>query len=112
MTLHLAPGTAWTDILQRAATVAPEAFAADRLRNLFAGEWHDVGTPSAVRTPVDGTILTQLSRVDADTALRAVRASAAEHQRWAATPLDERKARVVAALDALTEHRDLLAMTL
>jgi acyl-CoA reductase-like NAD-dependent aldehyde dehydrogenase len=112
MTLRLAPGTAWNDVLQRAATVAPEAFAADRLRNLFAGEWQDVGAPSPVRTPVDGAVLTQLSRVDADTALRAVRAAADEHRRWATTPLGERKARVVAALDALTEHRELLAMTL
>jgi len=112
MTLRLAPGTAWTEVLQRATAAAPEAFAADRLRNLFAGQWHDVGTPSPVRTPIDGTVLTQLPRVDADTALRAVRASADEHRTWACTPLADRRARVVEALDALTSHRDLLAMTL
>src|SRR5205814_6645306 len=38
--------------------------------------------------------------------------AAAEHRDWAATPLSERRARVVAALDALTAQRDLLALLL
>jgi acyl-CoA reductase-like NAD-dependent aldehyde dehydrogenase len=112
MTFRLAAGTGWDEILRRATQAAPEGFVDGRLRNLFAGQWHDVGTPSAVRTPVDGTVLIDLPRIDADTAKRAVRSAADEHRRWAATPLAERKARVSAALDALTEHRDLLALTL
>jgi acyl-CoA reductase-like NAD-dependent aldehyde dehydrogenase len=112
MTLRLAPATAWNDVLVLAAAAAPEAFRADRLRNCFAGAWHDVGTPSVVHTPVDGTPLTALSRVDADTAREAVHAAAAEHRRWTDTPLAERKRRVAAAVDLLTEHRDLLALTL
>jgi acyl-CoA reductase-like NAD-dependent aldehyde dehydrogenase len=113
MTLRLAPGTAWADVLRRASTaVAPEAFAGDRLRNLYAGEWHDTGTPSPMYTPVDGSLLTHLGRLDAETALGAVRAAADAHHQWSAVDLDERKVRVSAALDALTEHRDLLAMLL
>jgi acyl-CoA reductase-like NAD-dependent aldehyde dehydrogenase len=112
MSLTLAPGTAWHDVLARVAAAAPEAFAADRLRNLYAGRWHDAGTPAELRTPVDGTLLTQLAKLDAATAAGAVRAATAAHRVWSATPLAERKARVAAAVDALALHRDLLALTL
>src|SRR5262249_32745296 len=63
-------------------------------------------------TPVDGTELTYLSRVDAPTARAAVHSAAVSHAAWAGTSLADRKARVAAALDALTEHRDLLALLL
>ena len=112
MSLMLAPGTAWADVLARIAAVAPEAFAADRLRNLYAGRWHDVGTPAELRTPVDGTLLTHLAKVGAGIAAQAVAAAQRAHLDWAGTPLAERKARVAAAVDALSEHRDLLALAL
>jgi acyl-CoA reductase-like NAD-dependent aldehyde dehydrogenase len=112
MSLRLAPGTAWTEILNRAVATAPEAFTDDRLHNLTEGVWVDSGTPSTLRTPVDGTVLAQLPRLDAEAAQRAVLASAAEHRTWAATPLDARRERVVAALDELTAQRDLLAKLL
>src|SRR6266536_1154321 len=112
MTLHLAPGTSWAETLDRAVALTPEGFAGDRLRNLLEGTWQDSGTPAPARTPVDGTLLTRLSRVDAETASVAVRAAAAEHRSWAAVPLAERVARVEAALDALTGARDLLALLL
>jgi acyl-CoA reductase-like NAD-dependent aldehyde dehydrogenase len=112
MSLRLAPGTAWIETLNRAVSAAPEAFTDDRLHNLIEGVWVDSGTPSTLRTPVDGTVLAQLPRLDAEAAQRAVLASAAEHRTWAATPLEARRERVVAALDELTAHRDLLAMLL
>jgi acyl-CoA reductase-like NAD-dependent aldehyde dehydrogenase len=112
MSLRLAPGTAWAEILHRAVAVAPEAFTDDRLHNLVEGQWRDSGTPAPLRTPVDGTVLAQLPRLDAETAQQAVRAAAAEHRVWAATALAERRERVVAALDELTAQRDLLAMLL
>jgi len=112
MALRLALGTAWTDVLARAVAATPEAFVDARPRNLVDGRWQSVGTPRGVHTPVDGTVLTELPRLDADAALGAVLAAAAAHREWAATPLTERKTRVTAALDALTEHRDLLALLL
>jgi acyl-CoA reductase-like NAD-dependent aldehyde dehydrogenase len=112
MTLRLAPGTSWTDTLERATAAAPEALAPDRLRNLVAGDWSGAGNRAPLRTPVDGTHLTHLARLDAGTALRAVRHAADEHTSWGATPLAERKDRVSAALDALTAQRDLLALLL
>ncbi|MFC7545606.1 aldehyde dehydrogenase family protein [Plantactinospora sp. GCM10030261] len=118
MALRLADDTAWTAALNRAVNTAGEAFdpAPDgstvTLRNLVRGGWHSGGTPTPVRTPVDGTVLAHLPRLDADTARDAVRAATVEHRAWAATPLADRVARVTAALDELTVHRDLLALLL
>jgi acyl-CoA reductase-like NAD-dependent aldehyde dehydrogenase len=111
-TLALAPGTAWTEVLARAIAATPEAFEGDRPRNLIDGEWRSVGTGAPVRTPVDGTILTELLRVDGDSARQAVQASALRHREWAATPLSQRKATVAEAVDLLARHRDLLAQLL
>src|SRR5262245_57088399 len=111
-TLALAPGTAWTDVLARAIAATPEAFEGDRPRNLIDGEWRSVGTGAPVRTPVDGTVLTQLLRVDGDSARQAVQASALRHGEWAATPISERKRMVSDAIDLIAQDRDLLAQLL
>ncbi len=112
VSMQLAFGTDWKTTLSRATEVAPEAFDGDVLRNLIQGQWRSQGRPQPLTTPVDGTAIAKLSRLDASEALAAVRYAAQTHQQWAATPLAERKERVVAALDALTEHRDLLALLL
>ncbi len=123
-TLRLARGTAWTEVLDRAAAAVPEAIApsaaaagsggepAPRLRNLVAGEWAAVGEPLPVRTPVDGTLLTHLPKVSPEVARTALRAAAEQHRTWSATPLAERRARVAAAVDAMRAERDLLALLL
>ncbi|MFD5785683.1 aldehyde dehydrogenase family protein [Streptomyces sp. NPDC127037] len=110
--LALKPGTAWSDAWNRCLAVAPEAFEGDRVLNLWAGTWHREGRALPATTPVDGTPIAGAPRLDGPTAARAVRAALDEHRAWRHTPLDERKARVTAALDALTEHRDLLALLL
>src|SRR3989440_3718600 len=112
MTLRLSPGTDWAATFDRAVTLAPEGFADDRLRNLVEGAWLDGGTPSPLRTPVDGTVLAQLPRLDAETASRAGRYAAQEHRAWTVTPLPGRIARVEAGVEALTAARDLLALLL
>jgi acyl-CoA reductase-like NAD-dependent aldehyde dehydrogenase len=109
---ELATGTDWQTTLGRAEAVAPDAFHDGVMRNLIGGEWRDGGTPAAVTTPVDGTRLVHLSRLDAEAAREAVLSSAAAHRDWSRVPLSERKARVQRASDLLTEHRDLLAMLL
>ncbi|GAA3037946.1 aldehyde dehydrogenase family protein [Streptomyces olivoverticillatus] len=70
--------------------------------------------PPAARhhPPVDGTPIAGPPRLDAATARQAVRASLDQHRAWREVPLAERKARVSAGLDALTEHRELLALLL
>ncbi|HEY2948673.1 MAG TPA: aldehyde dehydrogenase family protein [Micromonosporaceae bacterium] len=112
MTLRLADGTDWATVLARATATVPEAFDDDALRNLVEGGWRPVGTPSPLPTPVDNTTLAFMRRVDAEPARAAVAFAAAEHRAWAETPLAERRARVTAALDAMTAHRDLLALLL
>ncbi|GAB2775403.1 aldehyde dehydrogenase family protein [Streptomyces daliensis] len=136
-TLTLKPGTAWADAWQRCREVAPEAFGdadtgtdhgigtgahgtgtADRahplgrVRNLWRGTWHADGTPLPATSPVDGTPIAGPPRLEAPAARDAVRASLDQHRAWRHIPLAERKARVAAALDALTEHRELLALLL
>src|SRR4029079_19529100 len=108
--MHVAAGTAWSDVLARAIAATPEAFDQGRPRNLVEGEWRSVATPTPVTTPVAGTVLTALPRLDFEAAQRAVAASAQQHREWAATPLDERKSRVSAAPGALTAERGLLTL--
>ena len=106
------PGTAWSDVYARCAAAAPEAFDADRLRNLVEGEWSRVGVPGDLVSPVDGAPIAGPPRVAREDAARAVASASREHAAWRQVDLDERRARVSAAVDALAEHRDTLALTL
>ncbi|MFJ8863487.1 aldehyde dehydrogenase family protein [Streptomyces sp. NPDC102451] len=110
--LTLKPGTAWQDAWHRCLTAAPEAFGEDRARNLWAATWHQDGRTLPATSPIDGTPITGPPRLDAPAARRAVRASLDQHRAWRHIPLPERRARVSATLDALTEHRELLALLL
>jgi acyl-CoA reductase-like NAD-dependent aldehyde dehydrogenase len=112
MGLVLKPGTSWWETYGRCVSVAPEAFDSDRLRNLTRGEWRRVGIPGDHVNPVDGTPIPGPPRVDLDEAQDAVTHACSEHQKWSGVDLDERRARVTAAVDAMTEHRDLLALLL
>jgi acyl-CoA reductase-like NAD-dependent aldehyde dehydrogenase len=108
----LKPGTSWWETYARCVSVAPEAFDSDRLRNLTRGEWRRVGTPGDHLNPLDGSPIPGPPRVDRDEAAAAVAYACIEHAEWSAVDLDERRSRVTAAVDAMTEHRDLLSMLL
>lgn len=110
--LVLKAGTAWADAWQRCLAVAPEAFRDDRVLNLWNGTWQADGRALPATSPVDGSPIAGPPRLDAATAHQAVRASLDQHRAWRHVPLDERRARVAATLDALTEHRELLALLL
>ncbi len=110
--LHVPENAQWSQLLERVATVVPTAFSGDRLRNLHGGRWQDSGEPTQLITPVDQTVLGQLSKIDEPTALAAVAHAHEQHRAWATVSLDERKARVGAAVDAMTVHRDDLALLL
>jgi acyl-CoA reductase-like NAD-dependent aldehyde dehydrogenase len=112
MSLTLKRGTSWWETYARCVEVAPEAFDSDRLRNLVHGEWRRVGTPGDHVTPIDGTPIPGPPRIDFDSAVEAVAAACQEHQDWAKVDLGERQQRVTEAVDALTAHRDLLALLL
>ena len=111
-TLILKPGTAWQDAWRRCLDAAPEAFTEDRVRNLWNGRWHADGRLLPCQSPVDGSPIAGLPRLDPDGAHQAVRASLDQHRAWRGVPLPERRARVTAALDALSAHRELLSLLL
>ncbi|MFI0741092.1 aldehyde dehydrogenase family protein [Streptomyces sp. NPDC021100] len=111
-TLVLRPGAEWDTAWRRCLDVAPEAFRDDRVLNLWNGAWHADGRPLPAVSPVDGTPVAGPPRLDAEAAHRAVRAALDQHRMWREVPLADRRARVSAALDALEEHRDLLALLL
>ena len=112
MSLQLKPGTSWADVYARCTGAAPEAFAPDRLLNLVRGDWHAVGVPGDHTTPVDGTPIPGPPRIDTAEAAAAVDFSISEHRSWSKLPLEERATRVSAAVDALADQRDLLALLL
>ncbi|MGA5795270.1 aldehyde dehydrogenase family protein [Streptomyces cellulosae] len=111
-TLTLKSGTSWADAWQRCLTVAPEAFRDDRVLNLWNAAWQTDGRALPAVSPVDGTPVAGPPRLDRATARQAVRAALDQHRAWRHVPLPERRARVAATLDALAEHRDLLALLL
>ncbi|WP_329268771.1 aldehyde dehydrogenase family protein [Streptomyces sp. NBC_01451] len=105
-------GTSWTDAWQRCLAVAPEAFRDDRVLNLWNSAWQADGRALPATSPVDGSPIAGPPRLDRDAAHHAVRASLDQHRAWRHVPLPERRARVAATLDALTQHRELLALLL
>jgi acyl-CoA reductase-like NAD-dependent aldehyde dehydrogenase len=110
MTKVIAPEVAWPNLFGQARAAAPEAFdSGGHVLNLIEGEWGHAGHGKHYLSPVDGTTLGTMPMIGLDTALRAVRFAAAEQREWSKVPLDERKRRVVACLDGLRQHRDLLA---
>jgi acyl-CoA reductase-like NAD-dependent aldehyde dehydrogenase len=112
MSLRLKQGTSWWDTYARCVRATPEAFDSDRLLNLVGGEWRRVGVPGDHVNPVDGSPIPGPPRVDFDQAVGAVKHAVGEHDAWGKVDLDERRSRVTAAVDAMTGHRDLLAMLL
>ncbi|MFI9719677.1 aldehyde dehydrogenase family protein [Streptomyces sp. NPDC052396] len=111
-TLVLRPGGEWATAWQRCLEAAPEAFREDRVLNLWNGAWRADGRPLPAVTPVDGTPIPGPPRLDRGVARQAVRAALDRHRAWREVPLADRRARVSAALDALDEHRELLALLL
>ncbi|MGW1023896.1 aldehyde dehydrogenase family protein [Streptomyces sp. NPDC002577] len=111
-TLTLKSGTSWDDAWQRCLAVAPEAFRGDRVLNLWGAAWQADGRALPATSPVDGSPIAGPPRLDARTAGEAVRASLDQHRAWRHIAPAERRARVAATLDALAQHRELLALLL
>ncbi|MEU1400750.1 aldehyde dehydrogenase family protein [Streptomyces sp. NPDC005728] len=111
-TLTLKAGTSWAEAWQRCLAAAPEAFRDDRVLNLWNAAWQADGRALPAISPVDGSPIAGPPRLDRAAARQAVRASLDQHRAWRNVPPAERRARVAAALDALTAHRELLALLL
>ncbi len=112
MPLHVKPGTEWSAVLSRASKRAPDAFGTDTLHNLVGGSWQAIGAREPLISPVDGSELIGLPTLNPEQAAEAVRYAAQVHADWGTVPLSERKARVSAAVEAMTEMREDLALLL
>ncbi|CAO5239679.1 aldehyde dehydrogenase family protein [Frankia sp. AgKG'84/4] len=110
--LHLKTGLSWSDAFARCRETAPEAFDDDRLRNLWGGEWRRSGTPLHSLSALDGTPISGPPMIDQAEAREAIRAALDDHKKWRDVALPERRARVRAAVDAMAQHRELLALLL
>lgn len=109
----VAPSLAWPGLLGQLKAAAPEAFGADgEVLNLIEGDWGNPGHGKHYYTAVDGSELGRMPMLDLDTAKRAVKFAAGEHERWARVDLDERRRRVAECLEQLRAHRDLIARLL
>lgn len=112
MALAIKPGTRWNDAYHQAMNAAPEAFAPDRLLNLHEGEWQRSGQAGGHITPVDGSEIPGPPGISREQADAAVAFAVIEHRAWGKVDLDERKARVSAAVEEMALHRDTLALLL
>lgn len=110
--MRLKPGTSWRETYEQCCSVAPEAFHDDRVLNHWGGIWHRDGRPVPAFSPLDGTAIAGLPRLDRAGASRAAAGAVEEHNRWRYLPLAERKAMVSAAVESMAAHRDLLALLL
>ena len=110
--LKIKTGTTWDETWVRCLSAAPEAFNAGRLHNLIGGEWQPVGATGEHTTPVDGTQIPGPPRVSPEEAQQAVAYAVGEHKAWGQVGLDERRSRVLAAVDLMAAQRDLLALLL
>jgi acyl-CoA reductase-like NAD-dependent aldehyde dehydrogenase len=111
-TYTLKAGTSWNDVWMRCRAAAPEAFDADRSRNLVAGEWVARGEVSPHQLSIDGSEIPGPPLIDEVEAERAVSAATAAHREWGRVSLAERSARVAKAVELLAGQRDLLALLL
>jgi acyl-CoA reductase-like NAD-dependent aldehyde dehydrogenase len=112
MALMLKPGTSWWETYARCVRAAPEAFESDRLLNLTQGEWRRVGIPGDHVNSIDGAPIPGPPLIGPSETTAAITYALQEHKMWANVDLDERRSRVSEAVDALIEHRDLLALLL
>lgn len=108
--LHLKAGHSFLDAFASAREVAPDAFGADRLANLWGGQWHVEGQPLAATSPVDGSGIVGPPMLDAAGAQTAMDAAVADHETWSKVTLVERKARVREAIARIDSHRELLSL--
>lgn len=112
MGLKLKRGTEWATTWARCLHAAPEAFDSEGIRNLVDGEWRKIGRARDHVTPVDGSVIQGPPLITHDEAVEAVALAVKEHAAWGKIDLDERKARVLAALEEMEAERDLLALLL
>ena len=110
MALMVAPSVQWGKLIGQLRSAVPEAFGYDgNPLNLIEGQWSHPGHGKRYATAVDGSELGRIPMIDLETAKRAVKFAANEHESWTRVDLDERRRRVSVCLDLLRAQRDLIS---
>ena len=114
MPKFIAPQIEFSLLLSQVQAVTPEIFAANGtgFLNLMEGRWQQGGTARPFTSSVDGTLLGSLPMLGRDLGLRAVRFAKQEASSWAATDLNERRAKVQECLNLLRPHAELIGKLL
>lgn len=110
--LIVKPGTTFGELYQRCTQLSPQAFLEGRIANYWGKQWRDEGKPHPSVSPVDGSRIIGPSMLETDQAAVALDACVSSHFDWIKVPLAERKRRVLAAVEKMKEHRELLALLL
>ncbi len=113
MSKIILPAARWELLRSQLKNSAPEMFdSAGRVLNHIAGEWTNSGHAKPYLSPLDGTELGYLPMLSSAEGKQAVQAAAREFADWRSKDPDTRRAKVNDTLDALRQHRDLLAYLL
>lgn len=109
----ISPEVEFSGLFKQTTHLVPEIFTpTGAFLNLLEGRWQEPGTPRPFRSSIDGTELGTLPMLDRATALRAVVFAKSEAANWAATDLDERRAKVQDCLHQLRDHAELIGKLL
>jgi acyl-CoA reductase-like NAD-dependent aldehyde dehydrogenase len=101
----------WPTLKSRIRASAPEAFTSEgNPKNQIAGAWLEGRERLRCNSPVDGSLLGELTSLDRQQGEEAVVSAAAEARAWGQVPLEERMQRVATCVAALRKERnDLIA---
>lgn len=107
------PAAQWENLIAMMRAACPEIFdESGNVLNCFAGQWQNTGQPKPILSPIDGSQLGNLPMLTGAQATDAVQKAQQEFITWSDLSLNERKAKVAAAIEALKAHRDLIAYLL
>ena len=104
MTYVQKAGTSWSQTYAQCVLAAPEAFDADRIRNLIGGQWVRAGVPGEHQNPVDGEQIEGPPRINHDEAVAAVDGAVREHVAWSKVGLEQRKEQVARTAPGLGDR--------
>ena len=110
MKQQLLPEASWEQLLSRLSSAVPEAFdSSGKALNLTEGKWQSPGRPKALFSCVDGSRLGDLPQLSSETVERAVLHAQQSFSVWKNVDREVRKAHALAFIEAIEQHRSLLA---
>jgi len=103
----------WEILLAQVKSLVPEAFNnRGEILNLIKGKWENEGNRKPFNSCIDGTLLGYYPMLKAKEGKEAVEYCSVEFKDWEKVDLDERRLRVTKTINAIEEHKKLLAYLL